>query len=462
MTLHLYNSKTRKIEEFKPIHPEMVLMYVCGPTVYNHIHVGNARPAVVFDVLFKLLKRHFKQVKFARNITDIDDKIMAHAVAEETTIDKIATLYTQEYHKDLKELGVEPPTFEPKATDYIQSMVELVEQLLEKRYAYESEGHVLFDVNKMSDYGALSGRNINEMMAGERVEVASYKKFPLDFILWKPSSSEQPGWESPWGRGRPGWHLECSAMIHALLGTRIDIHGGGQDLQFPHHENERAQSCCASGEKEFANYWVHNGYITMSGEKMSKSLGNVFTVSELLQHYDGEVLRFVLLGTHYRKPLDWTENALQRAKSSLDGLYQVLLDHDHTHETEEHCDDYLLQVFEGYLLHDLNTPQAIAYLYELAVKIRQSNDKKQTAVLLVTLCTCAQRLGLLQKEAQEWFQQTLNTQQLDNDAIEALIIERKTAKARKDFVRSDEIRNELQKKGVILKDTLSGTVWQRQ
>jgi len=324
MAFRIYNTSTRSKEDFVPIDPECVRMYVCGPTVYNYVHIGNARPAVVFDVLKRTLDTLYPSVVYARNITDIDDKIMKAANESGRSIESVASEYTQAYIEDMSSIGVAEPTIAPKATDHIEQMINMVQSLVDKGHAYAAEGHVLFDVRSMDDYGKLSNRSLEDMLDGARVEVAPYKKYAGDFVLWKPSSSEEPGWESPWGRGRPGWHLECSAMIEEHLGDSIDIHGGGRDLIFPHHENERAQSKCAHDGKAFVKYWMHNGYINIDGEKMSKSLGNFRTVRDLLSQYHGEVIRFALLSAHYRSELDFSVSLLDQSKASLDGLYGAL------------------------------------------------------------------------------------------------------------------------------------------
>ena len=324
--IRLHNTLSGQLEEFVPAETARVTMYVCGPTVYNFAHIGNARPAVVFDVLARLLRRRYADVVYVRNITDIDDKINAAAAKEGVGIDVIADRYAAAYHEDLATLGVAPPDAEPRVTQHIPQIVAMIQRLIDAGHAYAAEGHVLFDVPSYPGYGQLSKRDPRELVAGARVEVAPYKKDPGDFVLWKPSTADQPGWDSPWGRGRPGWHIECSAMAEALLGETIDIHGGGHDLVFPHHENERAQSTCAHGGKPFARYWVHNGFLTMDSQKMSKSIGNVLLIHEILKHVPGEVARLALLTAHYRQPLDWNDEALAEARKKLDRLYGALRD----------------------------------------------------------------------------------------------------------------------------------------
>ncbi len=462
MNLKLYNTKSNAVETFKPINPKRVEMYVCGPTVYDHIHVGNARPAIVFDVLYRLLMRHYEQVTYVRNITDIDDKIIAKAQQEKTSTQKIAQQFTQSYHDNLKQLNVLSPSFEPKATAFIPQMIDLIQRLLDKNVAYQAQDHVIFSIEKMPDYGTLSGRKLEDLRAGMRVEVADYKKSPLDFVLWKPSTGDQPGWDSPWGFGRPGWHLECSAMAQHLLSDCIDIHGGGLDLQFPHHENERAQSCCASGLPEFSNYWVHNGYITFSGEKMSKSIGNIFTVNELLDAHTGETIRYVLLSTHYRKPLDWNIDAIKQAKSALDALYQALADTQSANiAPETECMQHKCAEFEQHLLNDLNTPQALSYLHQLAHELRKAEGSMQQN-LWATLIECGQRLGLFTYEPDVWFQLLQKNDVVDAAAIEQAIEQRQEAKANRDYALADSIRQQLSDQGIILEDMPDKTIWKKR
>ena len=324
MGIYLYNTATRRKEEFVPADPTRVTMYVCGPTVYSFPHIGNARPAVVFDVLYRLLMHEFEEVVYVRNITDVDDKINAAAQNEGVPIDQISIRYTEAYHQNMADLGVLPPSAEPKVTEHMPQIIEMIKRLVASGNAYQAEGHVLFHVPSYTDYGTLSGRNVKDLIAGARVDVAPYKADETDFVLWKPSIEGQPAWDSPWGAGRPGWHIECSAMIEKHLGDTIDIHGGGQDLIFPHHENERAQSTCAHHGKLFSRFWLHNGFVNVNHEKMSKSLGNILLVQDLLGQASGEAIRFTLLGTHYRSPLDWTDQALDQSSRSLDRLYEVL------------------------------------------------------------------------------------------------------------------------------------------
>ncbi|MEM1082010.1 MAG: cysteine--tRNA ligase, partial [Pseudomonadota bacterium] len=361
MAVRLYNTLTRSKERFVPINPERVTMYVCGPTVYNFAHIGNARPAVIFDLLFKLLQRHYAQVVYARNITDVDDKINQAAAEQGVPIGDITQHFTQVYRDDMAALGVGKPSVEPQATEHMDEIIEMIERLIDNNHAYAAEGHVMFDVTSHPDYGELSRRDRREMIAGARVEVAPYKKNPGDFVLWKHSVDPQPGWPSPWGHGRPGWHIECSAMSAAHLGEVIDIHAGGQDLMFPHHENEIAQSRCAHGTGEFARYWLHNGFVTADKRKMSKSLGNTLTVHALLKLWPGEALRYVLLSAHYRQPLDWSDQALQQAVSTLDRLYRTLAQQS-LDGASAAPDPGVIDALED----DLNTPAALARINQLA------------------------------------------------------------------------------------------------
>jgi len=439
-------------------------MYVCGPTVYNFVHIGNARPVVIFDTLFRLLQRHYPSVKYARNITDVDDKINAAAKANGETIRELSERYTQAYHEDMGQLNNLPPTLEPRATDNIDAMIEQIQALIDHGHAYESEGHVLFQVSTDKHYGQLSHRKLDEMIAGasERVDDASYKKEAADFVLWKPSTDDLPGWHSPWGRGRPGWHIECSAMINKHLAKTIDIHGGGMDLIFPHHENEIAQgTCChAEGEQQFVRYWMHNGYLNIDGQKMSKSLGNFFTVRELLDLWPGEVIRYALFTAHYRKPLDWTKDLLSSAKSSLDRLYGALRDAPQAVDTS--LSHPQLEELERLLMDDLATPQVLAVLHALAGDINKASGQEKL-LLQQVLRKAGSFIGLLDQDAEAWFKWQPASQQggLSDDAIETLIQERVNAKANKNFARADEIRTELKDQGITLEDSKDGTRWTR-
>ena len=440
---------------FTPIDPDHVRFYVCGPTVYNLVHIGNARPVVVFDMLFRVLQALYPTVTYARNITDIDDKIMVAAREQNVSIEAISTEFTEKFREDMRALNALDPSIEPLATEHVDAMLDLTRRLIESGNAYESDGHVLFDVCSMPDYGALSGRSLDDMMAGARVEVADYKRHAGDFILWKPSATDEPGWDSPYGRGRPGWHLECSAMIHQHLGQAIDIHGGGRDLIFPHHENERAQSCCAYGG-QFVGLWMHNAYIDMDGEKMSKSLGNVRTVRELLEHYPGEVLRFALLSAQYRSPLNFSEELLEQAQSTIDGFYLTL--RNVVDIPAEPALDVESSVFKA-LLDDLNTPAAIAELHQLAKQLNKASADELSAAK-TALLSAGHLLGILQEDPEAWFAAKLD-ESLDAAAIDALVTERFEAKQARDFARADAIREELNAAGIVIEDGPNGSTWRR-
>ena len=454
MKQYLYNSLTGKKEEFSPIDESNIRMYVCGPTVYNYVHIGNARPAVVFDTLVRVLRANYKKVTYVSNITDIDDKIIDAATAQKVPISEITQKYTDIYNQNMEVLGVQAPDIQPKATEYLPEMIELIEQLIEKGFAYEKDGHVMFHVLAYEKYGALSKRNRDEQIAGSRVEVAPYKKDPADFILWKPSTSEQPGWDSPWGFGRPGWHTECSAMTEKNLGLPFDIHGGGRDLIFPHHENEIAQSCCASGDvnnpQSFSKYWIHNGFVTVEGEKMSKSIGNVILVKDLINQYDGEVIRLALLSSHYRQSFDWNAKIIHQAQVLLDKLYKALLD-----LSDENVETKTNEEFLNFLNDDLNTPGAITFLNqklkEYVAGIINKKDFKQI------LLFASKTLGILNNNPQDWFR--AKARDLDEDEINSLIEKRKMAKANKDFKTADAIRNQLKEMGVEIMDSVEGTSW---
>ena len=434
--IRLYDTLTRQKRNFVPADPERITMYVCGPTVYGRAHIGNARPAVVFDTLARLIRHAYgaDSLTYARNVTDVDDKIIAAAEAEGVEPSVITDRYERYYLDDMGALGVSPPTIAPHATREIGPMIAMIEKLVAGGCAYAAEGHVLFDVSKDPAYGMLSHRDREQMIAGARVEVAPYKRDPADFVLWKPSDPDVIGWDSPWGRGRPGWHLECSAMIATHLGETIDIHGGGLDLIFPHHENEIAQSRCAHGGAGLARYWVHNGFVDMGAEKMSKSLGNVVTPAELLEKWDGEVLRLALLSAQYRQPLPWTEKLLEQSKAILDRLYRVVGD-----VAPGEIDNGFVES----LSDDLNTPAALTRLSGMVDPAR--------------LKASAGLLGLLGSTADEWFRGGEN-----DSAIEAKIAERAEAKANRDFATADRIREELKADGIVLEDGPSGTTWRKE
>jgi len=454
MSLTLYNTLTRRKEEFQPIDPALVRMYVCGPTVYDLAHIGNARPVVAFDVLYRLLRREYGEahVVYVRNITDVDDKINAAAKANGETIRDLTERTAKLFHEDMAALGTLPPTIEPRATEHIPQMIRLVESLIASEHAYVADGHVLFAVASMKDYGRLSGRSLDEMIAGARVEVAPYKRDPGDFVLWKPSSPDLPGWESPWGRGRPGWHLECSAMSETHLGETFDIHGGGLDLIFPHHENELAQSVCAHHGKPFVNVWMHNGFLTVEGEKMSKSLGNFITVHELLAEWPGEVIRFALLSGHYREPLDFTRDRLAQARQGLDRFYIALKAAEDAPIIEAEPPESVIAALED----DLNTPQAITALHEIATTLNKSLDAEERAQARAALLSGGALLGLLQQNPVAWLHRGEDT------AITDLIDARNAARKSKNFAEADRIRDELLAQGVVLEDKPGGvTEWRR-
>ena len=457
MNLHLHNTYTRTKELFEPIDPASVRMYVCGPTVYDDIHIGNARPLVVFDVLARLLRHRYGKdaVTYARNITDVDDKIIDRALENGEGIDVLTARTAANFHVAAAEIGCLPPDVEPRATDHIPQMIAMIEDLIAKGNAYAAEGHVLFNVPSMPDYGKLSGRNRDEMIAGARVEVAPYKQDPSDFVLWKPSTDDQPGWDSPWGKGRPGWHLECSAMSKEHLGASFDIHGGGVDLVFPHHENEIAQSRCAHPDESFARYWVHNGYLMSEGEKMSKSLGNFYAVSDLLKEFPGEALRLALLKTHYRQPLDFTKDGVREARQELNRFYRALaLDPDGAGDVGA----IPTVVLDG-LSDDLNTPLALTGVHAAADAVFAAEKEGDAAGLMVAIASlraAGSLLGLLEHDPHVWFQGD------GDEAIDALIEERNAARADKDFARADEIRDELDAQGIVLEDGAGGTTWRRE
>ena len=460
MTLNLHNSLSGKKEAFIPRDPDCVTMYVCGPTVYDLVHIGNGRPAVVFDVLFRMLRGQYPKVLFARNVTDVDDKINAASKASGRSIQELADTYTLAYNEDIEQLGVLPATFEPRATQHMAEIISMIEQLIGSEHAYEAEGHVLFHVPADPAYGQLSKRSLEDMIDGARVEVAPYKRDPKDFVLWKPSSGDLPGWDSPWGYGRPGWHIECSAMIKQQLGASIDIHGGGADLTFPHHENELAQSQCANGTT-FVNYWVHNGMLTFGGEKMSKSLGNIETIRGLLEKHDGEVLRFALLSGQYRSQLAWSEQQIEQAKSSLDRLYQALREPEpganpRREATQDIPWGEVPEEVQTPLEDDLNTPGAIAALHAFASQINTSTDTATQQTLRDKLHRGGAILGLLQRDPETYFQAGSAMNPAD---IESLIDQRNAARAAKDFSRADEIRVELSDAGIELEDGREGTTW---
>ena len=466
--LRLYNTLTRSKVDFLPIDPANVRMYVCGPTVYDFAHIGNARPAIVFDVLYRLLRHLYgeKHVTYVRNITDVDDKINTRAARDfpglplNEAIRRVTETTATQYQADTRALGCLDPDEQPRATDNIAQMIEVIEKLITRDHAYVAAGEVLFEVSSMPDYGQLSNRKLDEQQAGARVAVEAHKRNPADFVLWKLSSESEPGWESPWGRGRPGWHIECSAMSKRYLGETFDIHGGGLDLIFPHHENEIAQSRCAFGHDVMANVWMHNGFLQVEGEKMSKSLGNFVTINELLntekfggRRWPGEVLRLAMLKTHYRQPIDWTLKALEEAEKTLDRWYAIMQGVDLRGVDEPHAS------FLNKLADDLNTPAAIAEIYGIFASDRRDPAPETTAVasdaddgFVHVAVASARMLGLLQHEPSAWKRFRQSGRSFDSDKVQSLIAARLAARKNKNFAESDRIRDELVAMGIQLKD----------
>jgi len=459
-SIFLYNSLTSRKEQLETLQPDRVGMYVCGPTVYNLAHIGNARPAVIFDVLARLLRLFYSDVTYVRNITDVDDKINAASVETGEKIGLITERFTTAYHQDMAALNIAQPDVEPRVTDHIEQIVNMIESLVEREHAYLAEGHVLFDIKSFPEYGELSGRSTDDMIAGARVEIAPYKRDPMDFVLWKPSTSELPGWESPWGRGRPGWHIECSAMAESHLGDTFDIHGGGRDLIFPHHENEIAQSVCAHGGSPYCRMWVHNGFVTVEGQKMSKSLGNVQLVRDLLDQAPAEAIRLALLSTHYRAALDWTTVRLDEAKRTLVKWYRAL----EGCNTDSLSGEPVLdsEVISA-LCDDLNTSVVFARIHQLVSDLGQSSDPAEQAKLKHTIVASADVLGLLQQDPTTALT-ALTTSSLKRNDIDAVWIEqriedRRLARVNKDFEQADHIRDELATAGIRIEDSADGTTW---
>ena len=457
MTIFLHDTLRAKKVAFEPLEPGQVTMYLCGPTVYNYAHIGNARPAVVFDLLTRLLRREYK-LTFARNITDVDDKINAAALETGKPIDEITERFIKAYNDDMAVLGVLPPDIEPRATRHIDEMIEMIAELIEKDFAYEAEGHVVFNVAANETYGQLSKRNLREMIAGARVEVAPYKKAAHDFVLWKPSTPELPGWDSPWGRGRPGWHIECSAMAGKHLGRTIDIHAGGQDLIFPHHENELAQSSCVHDGDPFARYWLHNGFLSIDQEKMSKSIGNVLLVHDLIKTIPGEVIRLALLSAHYRQPLDWSGETIESAKRMLDRLYGAIRGIDVSADERAAAEPPAAVI--AALEDDLNTPKALAEMFNLARSLNKAEGETERLQLATDILAAGDLIGVLQNDAEDWFTSSTDSE-ISDDEIESRIADRNKARADKDFARGDAIRDDLAAKGVSIEDGADGTRWRR-
>jgi len=457
MALHLHDTLRRKKVPFEPQVAGKVTMYLCGPTVYNYAHIGNARPAVVFDLLARLLRRDY-ELTFARNFTDVDDKINAAAVETGQAIGDITAKFIQAYNEDMGALGVLPPDIEPRATDHIAEMVAMISTLIETGHAYVAEEHVLFDVASFKQYSELSGRDLREMIAGARVEVAPYKRSPQDFVLWKPSTAELPGWDSPWGRGRPGWHIECSAMAKKHLGETIDIHAGGLDLVFPHHTNELAQSNCAHGGKQFARYWLHNGFVSINSAKMSKSVGNVLLVHDMVKTISGEIIRLALLSAHYRQPLDWSDDSLAAARRMLDRLYNAIRGIEVPAQMRAAAEPpaALLDALED----DLNTPKALAELFALAKSLNKATGDAERQSLAAGLLAAGELMGLIQSDPEEWFASVAD-KELSAADIDTLLVEREEARSARDFSKADAIRDKLAEQGIAIEDGAGGTRWRR-
>ena len=455
--MKIFNTHSGKKENFIPINPDHIKIYACGPTVYNYAHIGNARMAVVFDTLVRVLRDLYPKVTYVSNITDIDDKIIDAANEQQVPIEQITNKYTNIYNEDMSKLLVMAPDIQPKATEYIPEMIALINDLIDKNHAYVKEGHVLFHVPSYENYGSLSKRNREEQIAGSRVEIAPFKKDPADFVLWKPSNDSQPGWDSPWGYGRPGWHTECSAMSEKTLGLPFDIHGGGRDLTFPHHENEIAQSCCSSANinnpKSYVNYWMHNGFVTVNGEKMSKSLGNISLVKDLTDSNHGEVVRLALLSSHYRQALDWNEKVIHQSKRLLDKLYNLL---NEIKEVEPSKDLSLSDSFISPLLDDLNTPGLIANLNKM-IKDFYSISENELPLFKTNLIRATNLIGVCQSSYKDW--SSIKNENIDEGKINILIAERLEAKKIKDFERADQIRQELLDMNIEIKDNQQGTDW---
>ena len=442
--LQLTNSLSRKKEIFKPNNLKKVSLYACGPTVYDSPHVGNARTLVVFDVLFRVLKvLYSSNVTYVRNITDIDDKIIEASNRNKKKIEEITNDVTKIFHENCKSLNCLKPTVEPKATDHIKEMIEMTSSLIKKGFAYENEGHVYFSVNSFKDYGKLSNKNVNELKSGTRIEISKLKKNSMDFVLWKPSKEEDPGWTSPWGRGRPGWHLECSAMSQKYLGKNLDIHGGGLDLIFPHHENEIAQSCCNNDTNNFANYWVHNGFVTINKEKMSKSLGNIISITDAVKKYSGEVVRLALLSAHYSQPLDWNDELLKNQESVIDKWYNFYLDK-----------EFNISEVDEILLDDLNTPGFISKIHELYNEASKGDEKKK-----IQFNQACKLIGLFSMNKKEWESLKKGKINISESYITKKIEERSKAKKDGNFTLADKIRLELSSKGILIEDQKDKTIW---
>jgi len=443
--LQLTNSLTRKKEIFKPNNIKKISLYACGPTVYDNPHVGNARTLIVFDLLYRVLRTLYNSsVTYVRNITDVDDKIIEASQNNKKGINEITNKVIKVFHENCKSLNCLKPTIEPKATEHIKEMIEMTSSLIKKGFAYENKSHVFFSVGAFKDYGKLSNKNLEELKSGSRIEISELKKNPMDFVLWKPSKEKDPGWVSPWGRGRPGWHLECSAMSEKYLGKNLDIHGGGLDLIFPHHENEIAQSCCNNNTKNFANYWVHNGFVTINKEKMSKSLGNIITITDAVQKYSGQVVRLALLSAHYSQPLDWNDNLLENQRATIEKWYQLY---------EKNNKEISLEEIDV-LLDDLNTPGFIAKIHKLYTQANKGDEKSKKY-----FNSACRFIGLFDLTKNEWEELKKANKKISVDFIEKKIKERLVAKQKGDYKLSDKIRSELESKGVIIEDKKEKTIW---
>ena len=456
--IKLHNSLGNKKEVFIPINENHIRIYACGPTVYNYAHIGNARMAVVCDLLVRFMKHSYPKVTYVSNITDIDDKIINASVETNTPIQDLTKKYEKIYNENMLELGVLKPDIQPRATEHIKEMIALITTLIIKKYAYVSEKHVLFNVELYKNYGLLSGRNKEDQIAGSRIKVANYKKNAGDFVLWKPSTDEPPGWDSPWGRGRPGWHIECSAMAEKTLDLPFDIHGGGLDLTFPHHENEIAQSCAAhnfNNPKEYAKYWIHNGFVTMDGEKMSKSQGNIFLVNDLLKKYPGETLRLALLSSHYKQPLNWNPDIIEQAQKNLDRLYRVLKENSHIIMEEKIINSE--EVIKA-LSDDMNSSLAIFEINSIADQLSKCKQEDKS-MLKTKLVSSGKILGILQNCPDKWLKYGTTNNNIDSNLIEELLNKRKEARKNKNFIEADKIRIKLQEMEIEIEDTSDGTIW---
>ena len=446
LDIFLTNNLTNKKEKFIPKDKNNVRMYVCGPTVYDDPHIGNARPVVVFDILFKILKKKYPKVTYVRNITDVDDKIIKSSKENNISISELTKKITQSFNEDCIYLNCEKPNHEPKATEHISEMIEMISELIKKGFAYENNKHVYFEVKKFKDYGQLSNKKLDELVAGSRIEVSDNKKNPEDFVLWKPSETDEPSWDSPWGKGRPGWHLECSAMAKKYLGNEFDVHGGGVDLLFPHHENEIAQSRCANDSKAFANYWLHNAFITMSNEKMAKSQGNILKIKDFRNNKSGQVLRMALMSAHYRQPLDWNDKLLEECENTISKWYNVYLNI----KTKLKISDEILKP----LLDDLNTPGYIANLHKLYEKAAKGSDEDK--ILFISACNF---IGLLNETKEDWYKFKKSKVSISENEILIKINQRNEARVKKNYKEADKIRDDLLDKGVLIEDKDGKTTW---